>query len=76
MSKETIEEKFGTVAEQKGFISPTQFLEALEIQVKENMKEGKHRFIGSILLEEGFITRLQINDVLEAMGETLMEGLL
>jgi hypothetical protein len=48
----------------------------LEIQVKENVEEGKHRFIGSILLEEEFITRLQINDVLEAMGESLMEGLL
>ncbi len=76
MNKETIEEKFGAVAEQKGFISPTQFLKALEIQVKENVEEGKHRFIGSILLEEGFITRLQINDVLDAMGESLMEGLL
>jgi hypothetical protein len=76
MTIETIEEKFGVAAEEKGFISPDQLLKAFEIQVQENLEQGKHRFIGTILLEQDFMTRLQINEILETIGEESMEGLL
>ena len=71
-----LEEKFGVTAEEKGYVSSGQLLKAYETQVEENLKQGKHRFIGSILLEQGYMTRLQINEVLVAIGEESMEGLL
>ncbi len=76
MTIETIEDKFGVAAEEKGFINPDQLLKAFEIQVQENLEQGKQRFIGTILLEQDFMTRLQINEVLETIGEESMEGLL
>jgi len=33
----------------------------------ENMREGEHRFIGEILVEEDLITRLQIKDVMDSL---------
>ena len=67
MPTETIEERFGMVAERKGYITSAQLVKALEIQVIENIRDGEHRFVGEILLDQGLITRFQINDVLESM---------
>lgn len=68
MPEETLEERFEKIAERKGYITSQQLVEALEIQVIENIRDGEHRFVGEILCEKGHITRLQINDVLESMG--------
>ena len=65
MSTETIEQRFGTVAEKKGYITSTQLVDALEIQVNENIKKRQHRFIGEILYDQGLISRYQIHDVLD-----------
>ena len=45
--------RFGMVAVEKGFVTPEQVVEALEIQVKENLSAGVHRFIGMILQSQG-----------------------
>jgi hypothetical protein len=37
----------------------------------EDIEKGKHRLVGRILLEEGFITLSQIDDVLKSMGKNL-----
>jgi len=55
------------VAEKKGYITSTQLVDALEIQVNENIRDREHRFVAEILCDQGNITRLQINDVLESM---------
>ena len=65
MSTEAIEQRFGTVAERRGYITPTQLVEALKIQVFENIKKRQHRFIGEILYDQGHITTYQINEVLD-----------
>ena len=39
-----------------------------DFQITEELEEGKHRLIGTILFEHGFITVLQIDDVLKSMA--------
>ena len=46
-----------------------QLLEAIDIQIREEMEEGKHRLLGTILFEHGLITVLQVDDVLKRMGK-------
>jgi len=69
MKTEDREERFGTIAQEKGYISWPQLLEALEIQIEENTTKGESRFIGEILYDLTFITKLQIRDVLEFMDK-------
>lgn len=68
---EHLEKRFGISAVQKGFITANQVIEALKIQVTEDVEKGKHRLIGRILLEQGLITLQPIDDVLESMGKGL-----
>jgi hypothetical protein len=69
MAIEELEKRFGTLAVQKGFITVDQLFEAIEIQVKEDLEQGKHRLIGTILFEHGLITVLQIDNVLKSMAK-------
>ncbi|MGD9162076.1 MAG: hypothetical protein PVG39_26930 [Desulfobacteraceae bacterium] len=61
------EVRFGKVAVDMGFITMDQMLNAIEVQVKENIAFGTHRKIGMILLEQGHITPEQVDKVLKEM---------
>lgn len=67
MPIENLEKRFGTVAVKRGFITIEQLVEAMNIQITEDVQEGKHRLLGSILFDLGFITDLQIERVLKAL---------
>lgn len=67
MPAEKLDVRFGALAVTKGFITPEQLVEALKIQVSENLNLSKHRLIGDILREKKYITTTQINVVLESM---------
>lgn len=67
MKTEDKEERFGTMAQKKGYISWPQLLRALEIQIEENTKRGEDWFIGDILCDLRFMTKLEVRDVLESM---------
>jgi len=69
MTTEDKEERFGTIAQKKDYITWPQLLEALEVQIEENTKKGEVRFIGEILCDLEFITKLEIRDVLESMDK-------
>ncbi len=71
MKTEDREERFGAMAEKKGYISWPQLLEALEIQIEENTEKGEDRFIGDVLCDLGFMTKLQVKDVLESMEKVV-----
>jgi len=60
------EECFGEIAKRKGYITWPQLREALEIQIEETV-EGELRFVGEILCDLNFITKLEVRDVLESM---------
>ena len=64
--------RFGTIAVDKGFISENQLIKALELQAKENIKEGKHRLLGQIFLDEGLLTEAQVDEILETMSQRIM----
>jgi hypothetical protein len=71
METDHLEKRFGVLAVEKGFVNPDQVIDALKIQVMEDIEKGKHRLIGRILLEQGLMTLSQINDVLESIGKGL-----
>ena len=68
MVVEKIDKRFGVVAVEKGFITPEQLIEAIKIQILEDLGDTNHSLIGQILLEKGFITTHQINEVLKTIG--------
>ena len=69
MTDEDKEIRFGVVAVNKGFATAEQVIEALNIQVREDIATGKHRKIGMILLEKGHITMTQIDEVLNELAK-------
>jgi hypothetical protein len=68
MSTQKIDNRFGVVAIEKGFITPEKLIEALKIQVQEELEGSERRLIGQILINKGQITTDQIDEVLIAMG--------
>jgi len=64
---EHFEKQFGIIAIEKGFITSDNLIEALKIQVEEDIKDKAHRLIGEILMENGYIRPSQIQEVLEAI---------
>jgi len=62
-----LDQRFGSIAVKKGFITSEQLMDALKIQITENVESNKHRLIGSILREMGFMTVGQIDEVLKDM---------
>ena len=70
--KKNHHKRFGTIAVDKGYIDEDQLIKALEIQAKENVMEGKHRLLGQIFVEEGLLTELQVDEILETMNQRIM----
>ena len=68
MSEGMLDKRFGAVAIEKGFITLENLIEAMEIQIHENLDDSDHRLIGQILWEKGYIKTEQINEVLKIMG--------
>jgi hypothetical protein len=68
MSEDKLDKRFGTVAVEKGFITPENLYEAVKIQIFENLDSYDHRLIGEILLELGYINTEQIKEVLKTIG--------
>ena len=64
------ERRFGYIAIEKRFINPEQLREALDIQITEETKNGKHLFIGEILLDLNYLTLEQIEEVLLVLTKT------
>ena len=70
--KKHYHKRFGTIAVDKGYISEDQLIETLKMQAKENVKEGKHRLLGQIFLDEGLLTTTQVDEILETMSQRIM----
>ena len=68
MSEGKLDKRFGAVAIDKGFITLEHLIEAIKIQILENLQGLDHRLIGQILWEEGYIKTEQIKEVLKSMG--------
>jgi hypothetical protein len=68
MVVEKLDKRFGIVAIESGFIDSEQLLEAMKVQVFEGLEGDKHRLIGEILREKGYMTDDHIHEVLKLMG--------
>jgi len=71
METEHLEKRFGVLAVEKGLVTAEQVIDAMKVQIMEDVNKGKHRRIGLILLERGLLSLGQIDDVLKAMGKNL-----
>ena len=69
MVEERFESQFGTLAVEKGFITLDQLIDAIQMQLQENIESGNCRFIGSILFDHKLITIPQIDSVLSTLGK-------
>jgi len=68
------EKRFGAIAIEKGFITKEQLIDALSTQVEEEVEQGAHRFIGSILIEKKAINAQQLGAVCMELGLGLGQG--
>jgi hypothetical protein len=64
-----MEKRFGILAVEKGFITPEILIEALRIQVLDDVEKGRHRLLGRILLEQGHLDLDQIEVILKELGK-------
>jgi transcriptional regulator with XRE-family HTH domain len=62
---EEVQTRFGQSAVNKGYIKADDLLEALQIQVEENINANNHRFLGEILVQQGKMTLDQVNEILK-----------
>ena len=67
-----IVKRFGTIAIDLGFITQDQLVEALTIQVRDNILNKPHRKIGEILVDQGWMTEDQQCEVLRTMNQAIM----
>ena len=65
----SIKRRFAAISLNKGFITHSQVIEALTIQLKENIGHKHHRPIGEIFMDLGFMNKAQIDDVLQTSFE-------
>ena len=68
MSFHGLEKRFGITAVDKGLISADQLVEAMALQIREELAQRRHRPIGQILVELGYLDRRQVREVLMALG--------
>jgi hypothetical protein len=67
MAVDRIDNRFGSIAIRKGYITAEQLIDALNQQVRENVYKNQHRLIGSILREMKYLTVEQIDEILTEM---------
>ncbi len=67
--KEHFEHRFGLVAVEKGFVTPEQFIMAIDVQFNENLSSLKHRRIGEIFIDMGLMSVSQVDEVLETLSK-------
>jgi hypothetical protein len=59
-----MKKRFGQLAMEKSFVTLDQIIEALTIQTREDVEKKRHRTIGEILLDLGYINTRQIQMVI------------
>jgi hypothetical protein len=61
------EKQFGIIAIEKGFITSEMLIEALRVQVEDEVEFHTHRLIGEILMEKDYLTAMQIQNILNTI---------
>ena len=58
---------FGEVALEKGYVTVADLYEALTVQARLEVEQEPYRFLGEILTELGYMTELQVLEVLNRL---------
>ena len=69
MSEDTLAKRFGDIAIQKKFITKNQLLEAMTVQIENQLEGAEHKLVGAILIELGYMSEDHINEVVETMSK-------
>jgi hypothetical protein len=67
MTLEGQEKRFGVIPVGKGFVTKGQVLEALTIQVEEDLSGKTHTLTGNILMKLGYLTHEELDDILATL---------
>jgi len=59
--------QFGVMAVEMEFITASQLGKAVNVQMKEDLSGMKHRLLGEILVDMGFMTENQVAEVLKTV---------
>lgn len=59
--------RFGTLAVEQGFLTPDQLKLALDEQVEDDLAGCRHRVIGAICFDRGWLTPAQIEQILNQL---------
>ena len=59
--------RFGDLATAKEYVTLAKLKEAIRLQVKEENELEKHRPIGELLVELGFMDLSQVNEIIEEL---------
>jgi len=73
MSEDSLAKRFGDIAIQKQFITKNQLLDAVTVQIENKIEKAEHKLIGAILIELGYMSEDQVNQVLETMSRPKQE---
>ena len=73
MSEDSLAKRFGDIALQKKFITKNQLLEAMRVQIENKIEKAEHKLIGAILIELGYMSEDQVNQVLDTMSRPKQE---
>lgn len=68
MAEEKLIKRFGAIAIEKGFITKDQFVEAMAIQIENDLDGVKPKNLGTILNAMGYMTDEHVHVALKAMG--------
>ena len=69
VTSDSIRKRFGVLAIEKGFITTEQLVRAIEEQIKNEIAQERHRLIGEILCEKGYMTKERCDEVLMELGK-------
>jgi hypothetical protein len=64
----------GQIAVELGFITAAQLKEAINEQLDDDLSHSSHRFLVEILLEKGWITREQVDIILDELFKDEMRS--
>jgi hypothetical protein len=74
MSEAKLTKRFGVIAIEKGFITKDQFVEAIAMQIENELEGIKAKNLGTILNAMGYMTDEQIHEVVKMMGIPFQQG--
>ena len=73
MSEDSLAKRFGDIALQKKFITKNHLLKAMRVQIENKIEKAEHKLIGAILIELGYMSEDQVNQVLDTMSRPKQE---